>query len=239
VDWALDVLAADPGGFLAVWDRINQHIVALAGSPWALLACWMLAVIDGFFPPVPAETLVVATAAAYAATGHWWGGLLLWGAAACGAVCGDCVAFTLGRLFNVPHWRMFRAGKGHAAMEWASRVFVRGAAPLLMVARFIPVGRVAVNLTAGTIGYPFRRFVLIDSAAALCWAAYSVGIGFAAGQVTHDNPLLAVAIGIALSASVGSLVQWLTNRRFGKASPQDLAEHQRPAARPHERQEPV
>lgn len=223
VDWtaALELSAADPGGIVGVWHAINEHLVGLATSPWALVACWLLAVIDGFFPPVPAETLIVATAAVYATGGDLWKGLFLWGVGAFGAVCGDCVAFTLGRWFDAAHWRMFRSGKGHTAMEWARRVFVRGAAPLLMVARFIPVGRVAVNLTAGTIGYPIRRFVLIDSAAAACWALYSVMVGFIAGQVTRENPLLAVFIGVVLSMSVGSLVQWLMNRHYGKTIPED------------------
>jgi membrane protein DedA with SNARE-associated domain len=224
VDLAGGPLADGVHGLGDVWREINRYLVGLAASPWALAACFALAVIDGFFPPVPAETLIVATAAVCAVDGGWGDGLVLWGVAACGALTGDCVAFTLGRVFNASNWRIFRKGKGRAAMDFARRVFARSAAPLLMVARFIPVGRVAVNLTAGTVGYPFRRFVMIDSAAALCWGAYCVGIGFAAGHATQDNPLLAVLVGIVLSASVGTLVQWLMNRRYGKGLPTQPAQ---------------
>jgi membrane protein DedA with SNARE-associated domain len=221
VDTAGAGTEAAAGGIGGVWHAVNQWIVALAGSPWALVAVYVVAVIDGFFPPVPSETLVVATATVYAAAGEWWVSAIIWAVGAFGAVCGDCIAFSLGRWFDAPHWRIFQRGKGHAALEWARRLFVRGAAPLLMVARFIPVGRVAVNLTAGTVGYPMRRFVLIDSAAAACWSCYAVLIGFAAGKAMADNPLLAVLIGIAFSVSVGSLVQWLMNRHYGKTASQD------------------
>ncbi|MDR2113729.1 MAG: VTT domain-containing protein [Bifidobacteriaceae bacterium] len=202
-----------------IWDSVNQLIIGLAGSPWALVAVFAVAVIDGFFPPVPAETLVVATAAAFAGSGQWWQALVLWALAAGGALTGDCIAYTLGQWFNASQWRMFRQGKGHHALQSVRRTFGRGAAPLIMVARFIPVGRVAVNLTAGTVRYPFRRFVVIDGVAAACWAAYSVAVGHIAGKAAGDNPLLGVVIGIVFAISLGTLVQWLVNRHYGKNLP--------------------
>ncbi|MDR0366610.1 MAG: DedA family protein [Bifidobacteriaceae bacterium] len=216
-----EIVAGPFDGLKAGWEALNHFIVGLAGSPWALVAVFLVAIIDGFFPPVPAETLVIATAAVYSASGLWWEAVVLWAIAAAGALCGDCIAYTLGRKFNASQWRIFRQGKGHSALAWARRVFARGAAPLLMVARFIPVGRVAVNLTAGTVHFPIRRFVLIDGAAALCWGAYSVGVGYLAGQATGENPLLAVAYGVVFAASFGSLVQWLVNRHYGKSLPPD------------------
>ncbi|MDR2564663.1 MAG: VTT domain-containing protein [Bifidobacteriaceae bacterium] len=207
---------ADPSLAESVWHSINQFIIGLAESPWALLAAYLISAIDGFFPPVPAETLVVATAAVYSASGMWWQLLGLWALAAAGAVTGDLVAYSLGRWFNAGEWRVFRRGKGHDAFKWAQRIFARGAAPLLMVARFIPVGRVAVNLTAGTVRYPLRRFVVIDATAGCCWSAYSVGVGSIAGQAVGDNPLLGVLCGIVFAVSLGTLVQWLINRHYGK-----------------------
>jgi membrane protein DedA with SNARE-associated domain len=216
---AAAALAADWWG-AELWHSINQFIIGLAESPWALVGVYLVSVIDGFFPPVPAETLVVATSAVYSAAGVWWKLLIVWPLAAAGALCGDLVAYALGRWFNAGEWRVFRRGKGREAFAWAGRVFARGAAPLMMVARFIPVGRVAVNLTAGTVRYPLRRFVLIDATAAACWGAYSVGVGSIAGQAVGDNPLLGVLCGIVFAASLGSLVQWLLNRHYGKAAPE-------------------
>ncbi|MDR1441980.1 MAG: DedA family protein [Bifidobacteriaceae bacterium] len=213
-DWIL--LAFDPLGLGTLWDAINDFIRGLAQSPWALAAVYLVAVIDGFFPPVPAETLIVATSAVYSSAGLWWEALLVWVLGAAGALTGDTIAYSLGRWFNAGHWRIFRAGKGQTALAWARRLFARGAAPLLMVARFIPGGRVAVNLTAGTVRYPLRRFLLVDAAAAVCWSAYSVGVGHIAGKAARENPLLGVVCGIAFAMTLGILVQWLINRHYDR-----------------------
>jgi membrane protein DedA with SNARE-associated domain len=206
--------------------QFNAWVMSLAESPWALVAVFAVAVIDGFFPPIPSETLVIAAASLFAQNADWTPGvkfehgLLLALVAAAGALCGDCTAYTFGRVFNATEWRIFRSGKGQAAFAWADRTFRRTGASLLMVARFIPVGRVAVNLTAGAIKYSRRRFVMIDSFAALFWGTYSTGIGFAAGKLV-EQPLLGVAVGIVFAVVVGSVVQHFLNRRFAR---QDAAE---------------
>jgi len=99
---------------------------------------------------------------------------------------------------------------------------------MLLVARYIPVGRVAVNLTAGSIRFPFRRFLAFDVVAALSWGIYSTAFGVIAGRAT-DNPLLGVMVGIVLAIVVGLFVQWLFTRRFGKA---DLEEAHKLAHQP-------
>ena len=48
----------------------GDWVVALVGSPWAFVVLWLLATLDGFFPPVPSETAVIALAAVSAATGR-------------------------------------------------------------------------------------------------------------------------------------------------------------------------
>ncbi|MDR0626765.1 MAG: VTT domain-containing protein [Bifidobacteriaceae bacterium] len=98
----------------------------------------------------------------------------------------------------------------------ARRSFAQGATQLMIIARFIPAGRTAMNLTAGAIGFPLRRFALIDLFGCACWAAYAIGIGCLAGQVASDNPLFSVSFGIAFGTTVGTLVQWLVNRRYGR-----------------------
>ena len=78
---------------LTAWmASINGVIAANAPHPWVIGALWGLCVIDGFFPPVPSESLVVALAA----IGHpsrW----LIIPVAAAGAICGDNIAYWVGR----------------------------------------------------------------------------------------------------------------------------------------------
>ena len=42
---------------------INDFILAAAGQPWVLLLVFACCVIDGFFPPIPSESVVVGLAA--------------------------------------------------------------------------------------------------------------------------------------------------------------------------------
>lgn len=44
-------------------------------SPWLYLVLFAVTIIDGFFPPIPSETVLVAAAAVTASTGE--GNLLL------------------------------------------------------------------------------------------------------------------------------------------------------------------
>jgi membrane protein DedA with SNARE-associated domain len=197
-------------------DTLNEWILGLATSPWVLAAVFFVAWLDGFFPPVPSETLVVAAAAAFASARNWPMEVVLPFVAGAGAVAGDITAYSLGRFLKAGSWPIFRRGKGEAVLHWAERTFARAGGPLIIVARYIPIGRVAVNLTAGSIRFPMRRFLLFDSVAGLTWGTYATAFGAIAGRAT-DNPLLSVAIGIALALVVGSIVQWLFTRRYGRA----------------------
>ena len=74
------------------------------------------------------------------------------------------------------------------------------------MARYIPVGRVAVNMTAGATGLPHRRFWPLTVLAGACWAAYSVLIGLLAGNAFRDQPMLGATIGVVLALCLGVLV---------------------------------
>ena len=67
---------------------LTDAILSLVQSPWVYAAIFAVCVIDGFFPPVPSETVVIAAAAAGASTGD---SAMLVGAvvaAAAGAIVG-------------------------------------------------------------------------------------------------------------------------------------------------------
>ncbi|WP_418608443.1 hypothetical protein [Georgenia sp. SUBG003] len=48
---------------MELMQAVEEFVLGLAGSPWILLAVTVLATIDGFFPPVPSESIVIAVAA--------------------------------------------------------------------------------------------------------------------------------------------------------------------------------
>jgi hypothetical protein len=48
---------------MPAFDALNALVLALAGSVWVYPVVFALVVVDGFFPPFPSETVVVALGA--------------------------------------------------------------------------------------------------------------------------------------------------------------------------------
>ncbi len=193
-------------------DIVNELIMQAIASPWLYVVMFAVAVVDGFFPPVPSETVLVA-AAAVAASAGGTNLVLLCAIAAVGAAIGDNIAFTIGRLVGVRRFRWMRRARVAAAFDWASGTLERSGAGLILGARYIPVGRVAVNMTAGALGYPRRRFVPLSVLAGVMWAVYSTVIGLVAGSLVRDNPLLGAAIGIVLALVIGFVIDRVASMR--------------------------
>ena len=164
---------------------LEQWALDLAASPWIYLVMYLFAAIDGFFPPIPSESVVIALAALAvgpAGEPNLW---IVVPVAALGAFTGDQIAFSIGRRVPVHRLRIFRSGRGQSALAWAERALERRGASFIIAARYIPVGRVAVNMTAGAVGFPRRRFTFLAAIAAVTWACYSTVIGVSAGA--HDG----------------------------------------------------
>ncbi|HET6673284.1 MAG TPA: VTT domain-containing protein [Agromyces sp.] len=195
---------------------LTDVILSLVQSPWVYVAVFTVCVIDGFFPPVPSETIVIAAAAAGAATGEW--GMLAGAiiAAAAGAILGDNIAFAIGRRVGLDRWRWMRRDSAQRAIRWAREGLHQRATVLILTARYIPVGRVAVNVTAGATGLSPRRFFGLSALAGLSWAVYSVSIGLFAGRWLSGNPLLAALLGIAIALTIGVVIDRVTASRVSR-----------------------
>lgn len=194
---------------------INDFILAAAGQPWVLVLVLACCIIDGFFPPVPSESVVVGLAAV-AATADVPNPLLLAGVAGAGAFFGDNIAYLLGRRVGTARWSWMRGPRMQAAFRWAGRELRKRPASLILVARFVPIGRVAVNLTAGVTHYPHLRFVGLTVLSASLWAGYSVTIGLFFGQWFEDNHVVGAAIAIICAVALGILVDLVINKFRGK-----------------------
>jgi membrane-associated protein len=77
-------------------DALNDFVVSLASSWWILPVVLVLVVIDGFFPPVPSESVIVGLSAVGIASG-FPSPLLLLLVAFVGSFLGDNIAFLIGR----------------------------------------------------------------------------------------------------------------------------------------------
>lgn len=195
---------------------IEDAVLHAAGQWWILLVVYLLCTIDGFFPVVPSESVLVALASI---TGNqetvslWW----VWLVGALGAITGDQIAYTLGRRIGVRRFRWMRTRSVQRAVGVARRALNSHGALVICTARYIPGGRVAVNYTAGATGYPRLRFTALDAFAAVTWSAYSIGIARAtAGWL--DNALLQILVAVVAAAVIGWLVDLVLRRLLSRAA---------------------
>lgn len=200
---------------------LNAFILIAAASPWLLLVMFAVAAVDAVFPPMPSETVLVAGATAAAASGEWTTVIGLCIAAALGAMLGDNLAYAIGRALGSRRARWLQRPRIAAAFDDAQHALSQRAATLIIGARYIPIGRVAVNITAGALGYPWRRFAPISVIAATTWAVYGAAIGILAGNWLADQPFLAAIIGVLIALVVGIAVDRAAalRRRRREASP--------------------
>lgn len=186
--------------------------LGLAGSPWVLAVMYLFAVIDGFFPPIPSESLVIALASLSVSPAGRPALLPVILVAAAGAFTGDQVAYAFGRRVDVRHLRIFRSEKTQSALDWAQRALTERGASFIIAGRYIPVGRVAVNMTAGALRFPRKKFVGLAAFAAITWACYASLIGIGAGRVLQGHPIIAILVGVAGGMVIGLLVDALLSR---------------------------
>lgn len=180
----------------------ESWILAFAASPWIYVALFAFTAIDGFFPPVPSESVVITLAVAAHTTGspNMW---IVLAVAAVAAWTGDQVAYAIGRWVGTERVPFLRSARGRKAVLWARKALARRGASFILAARYVPIGRIAVNMTAGALGYKRERFMVTTAAAAVLWAGYSVLIGFAAATWLGHSTLAAMAVGIAFGVLAG------------------------------------
>ena len=194
-----------------------QQLVADA-SGWAYAIVFVFALLDALVPIVPSETAVI-TAGVVAAAGDLDLGLIIL-AAATGAFLGDNSAYLIGRQFgDRATKRFFSSERARHRLEWADERLRERGGELIAVGRFIPGGRTAVTLSAGTLGFPWRRFVLFDAIAALGWAAYSALLGYYGGRTFEGAWGLVLALATAFAIAGGiELTRWALRRRRRRES---------------------
>jgi membrane-associated protein len=194
-----------------VFHQFTQLVADASG--WAYAILFVFAFLDALIPIVPSETAVI-TAGVVAASGDLSLGLII-PAAAAGAFLGDNTAYFLGRRFGGRATeRFFTGDKAKHRLDWAEEQLDDRGGQLIVVARFIPGGRTAVTLSAGTLGYPWKRFALFDLAATLLWASYSALLGYYGGKTFESfwGLVLALLTAFALAGAT-ELVRWAIRRR--------------------------
>lgn len=204
-------------------DVINELLLQTVASPWLYVVLLAVTVIDGFFPPVPSETVLVAAAAVLASTGEFWALVPLGLVAALGAAIGDNIAFALGRRLGTTRWAWMRRPRVSSTFAHAERALAHRSAALILGARYIPVGRVAVNMSAGALRFSWRRFLPLSIVAGTSWSALSLTIGLLAGAWVTDQPLIGAGIGIVVALIIGLIIDRISAARRRRAPVPHLA----------------
>jgi membrane-associated protein len=201
---------------------VFNHFTGLVSdaSGWAYGIVFLLAFLDAIVPVVPSETAVI-TAGVVAGAGDLSLAMIV-PAAAAGAFLGDNTAYWIGRRFGTRVVdRFFSGEKSRRRIEWAERQLTERGGELIAIARFIPGGRTAVTLSAGLLGFRWRRFILFDAAAAVGWALYASLLGYFGGHAFEHAAWkgLLLALGIAFAVAGGvEVTRWVLKRRQASGS---------------------
>jgi membrane-associated protein len=201
---------------------VFNHFTGLVSdaSGWAYGIVFLLAFLDAIVPVVPSETAVI-TAGVVAGAGDLSLAMIVPSAAA-GAFLGDNTAYWIGRRFGTRVVdRFFSGEKSRRRIEWAERQLTERGGELIAIARFIPGGRTAVTLSAGLLGFRWRRFILFDAAAAVGWALYASLLGYFGGHAFEHAAWkgLLLALGIAFAVAGGvEVTRWVLKRRQASGS---------------------
>lgn len=187
---------------------------ALLHSGWLLPLLVVMIAVDGPFPVLPSETLLMS-AAAMAFGRHDAGAVAaLFAVALVGSVLGDLAVFGLGRS---SHRILARTSEAHCGLStWVRRHVLLRPGIALVGARFVPGGRLVSTAAAGRFGLPLRRFLPWTVASSAAWSAYMLLVGLALGPIVGGSPLLSLLAGVVmavLTAGVFAVVRRVRARR--------------------------
>jgi membrane protein DedA with SNARE-associated domain len=198
----------------------DQLTDALSGSSWAYVLILAVVAGDAVLPLLPGETMVV-TGGVLATSGDL-NLALVFLAGAVGAFLGDSLCYWIGRkLGSRAAERFLRGERGKRMLAWAENALDRRGKTLIAVARFVPGGRTAVALTAGTTEYRWRTYALADVVGVTIWSAYNAGLGAIGGHAFEEETWKGLLLAFGLAAATAAIIEgvrWLLQRRSSTAA---------------------
>lgn len=218
-------------------DQVLLWIEQLMSSAWVYPAMLGMSLLDSLIPLFPSEAPLILGGVYAASTGtpNLFG---IMAAAAFGAWCGDHLTYLIGRRFagSVDRWPP-RSRRGRAVAAARTLLRKRGGMALV-VARFIPWGRIATTLVMGATRYPLRSFSAYDALGTVVWAAHGGLLGYLGGAAFRDEPVKGLVLGLALAVVVSALMElarwWWQRRRSTPAAVASGPQEDRTAQRSEE-----
>lgn len=183
---------------------LTEGLTASAAA-WTYALAAALIAVAALFPPVPSTCLFVALGA-LSTKGDAPNGWLLVVAMLTGAVAGDLATYLLVRRRDVTTWRVLRGARAQKALILSKERMTSHAVSWVLTSRFIPLGRLVMNVACALTPVPWRTFTLYSIAASIVWSAYSVGMGALSGLLPGLSTEVAVVLAIALSLILGRAI---------------------------------
>ena len=142
-------------------------------------------------------------------------------AIAVAAILGDQFGYAFGRkvggaLFRRPNSRFFKQENAERAQQF----MLKHGPKALVMARFIPVFRTFIPITAGVGRMNYRTFFLFNVLGAVLWSVSLTTLGYYLGQIdfVRDN-IEAIVIGIVLVSGIPLIVEGVKMRRRARGAP--------------------
>src|SRR3989442_1293925 len=148
---------------LEVLSRLTDTLHGLLPSPWLWAVVFVVSALDALLPFMPSDTTVLVVGVLVADAPIRL--VLLVVVAAAGAFAGDLLGYVIGRRSHGVVARLTRTDSGRRRYQWVLTQLRRHGTWLIMLARYIPGGRVATMLTAGGLRYPTRKFLITEAIA--------------------------------------------------------------------------
>ena len=184
-------------------------------ATWAYLVIFGFSVGDAILPVIPSETSVILGGVLAQRGDLSWPFVVA--AAAVGATLGDNISYHLGTVANRkgrrPEEMKGRMGK---MLAWAEAALASRGAQMIVLARFIPGGRIAITFGAGYVRYERSKFVASTLLAGILWASYATGIGYLGGHIFEEQWWAGLGLGLVIAFSVAGLIE-LVQRLRGRA----------------------
>lgn len=187
-------------------------------SGWVYLFGALSVALSAVLPPVPSTTLFVALGSVSASSGQL-NSVLLAAAMFAGAVAGDLATFLLVRRFKLHEWSFFAKPRWRSAFRSAGQRLEDKGLPFVLASRFVPLGRLSLNVAAAVTGQPLRAFAAHSALAGLLWSAYAVGVGTLSGSWPALSTQAAVLLAIGFSLVLGRLINYAVERWENRDQP--------------------
>lgn len=203
---------------MSIADQVGAWLVDLGPilfylAVWGLVFAGTALFLGVFIPFLTGDSLLFGAGLVAASSGE----ISIWVLAigiGIAAFAGDQVGFLLGRHFGRPYLTKRRGRWVAAGIRRAERFYELFGWWSVVVARYVPWGRVFIPPVAGVSGMAYWRFLTANLVGAVTWGVAITLIGYWAASIPEVRPVAYVIAGVVIIASiVAGIRAWRLDRR--------------------------